>query len=97
MNKTWPISSSKCVGESAAIKKFQTCYRRSPAKTNLTSRFLFRGQFFKPRIVSDRIPDRVYPQKSPSNLSAGGYLQQPLQHGNRMLGVAQKSVDVGHG
>jgi hypothetical protein len=53
------------------------------------SRFLFRRQLLKARIVADRIPHRIEPQQRRSNRKAIRYLQQPLENGNRVIGIPQ--------
>src|SRR6266568_5275995 len=58
-----------------------------------SSRFLFCRQFLEARIVADLIPARIEPQKRRSNLrqnrrgKAIRYLQQPLENGNRVIGI----------
>src|SRR6266550_8121313 len=61
-----------------------------------SSWFLFRGQFLKARIVPELIPDRIEPQQRRSNRIAVRYLQQPLENGNRVVGIPQLSVDARH-
>src|SRR6059058_3650123 len=57
----------------------------------------FLAQFLKARIVADLIPDRIESQQRPSN---GGkairYLQQPLENGNRVIGIPQQRVAARH-
>jgi hypothetical protein len=54
-----------------------------------SSRFLFRGQFLKVRIVADLIPDWIESQQRRSNRTAIRYLQQPLENGNGVIGIPQ--------
>ena len=66
-----------------------SCLLSRELKIYLDSRFLFRGQFLKARIVADLVPDRIEPQQRRSNCTAIGYLQQPLENGNRVIGIPQ--------
>ncbi|PYK32493.1 MAG: hypothetical protein DME54_15850 [Verrucomicrobia bacterium] len=55
------------------------------------SRFLFRGQFLKARIVADLVPDRIESQhrRSKKQRTATRYLQQPFENGNRVIDIPQ--------
>src|SRR5206468_12555725 len=56
----------------------------------------FLAEFLKPRFVADLIPDRIESQQSRSNRTPVWYLEQPLENGNRVIGIPQQRVDARH-
>src|SRR6266481_1425901 len=67
-------------------------------RNSLRSRFaLFLAQPLESRVLADLIPDRVDLQQCWGNHVSKGYLQQPLENGNRVISIAQQSVDLCRG
>src|SRR5712692_4245016 len=58
-------------------------------RNSLRSRFLFRGQFLKARIIPDLIPPRIEPQQRRSYGIPIRNLQQPLENGNCVVGISE--------
>src|SRR5437588_10736984 len=86
--------------DSTSLFRFKTSFSaRSPPckhcaasarrRSSSDSWLLFCGQFLKTRIVSDLIPYRIESQERRSNRTAIRYLQQPLENGNRVIGIPQ--------
>src|SRR5207253_2946459 len=67
-----------------------------PRRSSSDSWLLFCRQFLKTRIVPDLIPDRIESQQRRSNRKGIRYPQQPLEDGNRVIGIPQQSVDLRH-
>src|SRR6266496_3579074 len=52
-----------------------------------SSRLLFLAEFLEARIIPERIEHRIEPEQRGSNRTAIRYLQQPLENGNRVIGI----------
>ncbi len=66
----------------------RTSSRRKTATAWHSLRLLL-AQLLKARIIADLIPDRIKPQQRRSNRMGIRYLQQPLENGNRVVGISQ--------
>src|SRR4029077_968967 len=66
----------------------------SLAKISLDSRFPFRHQLLKARIVPDRIPNRIDAHELRCDLRERKSMQQPFKYGNRLIGVPEHRVDL---
>src|SRR5206468_13012242 len=59
---------------------------------------LFLAEFLKARIVAHLIPHLIESQRrrSKKHRTPVWYLEQPLENGNRVVGIAQQRVDARH-
>src|SRR5262245_44968402 len=65
-------------------------------KSGVYSPPLFLAEFLESRIVANFVPHRIESQQSRSSCKAIWHLQQPLEDRNRVFGIPQLTVDLGH-
>jgi hypothetical protein len=80
---------AQLISKSAGNCRWRWSPEFSEEKSLRSQSALFLAHLLESRVLADRIPDRVDLQQCRSNRSARGYLQQPRENGNRVIGITQ--------